>query len=556
MKKNRNEIIKRSKSIALSVTLIFTLLIARLYFIQIKKGEEYSKYASNQQIFNIESSLPRGIIFDRNGIRITNQNQKKVAYILIENIKNDKNNINILKEALNYNDSDMKKLLNSQDKLIEIPLNRKNIDIYKLSSIKDVIIIDKNLRHNKENILSHVIGYVNEKENEGKTGLEKTYDKEPLKTNINYGKKPIFIDARRRIIPSMDIDLNNNDIEVIPNSLKLTIDYNIQKQVENILDKNKKRGAVVVSEVKTGDILAMASRPNINLRDMNQDLNKKDHRLYNKAIQLSYPPGSIFKIPVLLAGLKSGQFSLEDEVYCKGYEQLDNNIIRCNNKDGHGKITILEGFYKSCNSTFIQIGKKVGAEEVIDMAKSLGLGNKINIGIDEEIKGNLPKDNELIGAAIGNISIGQGNIEVTPLQITNMTMILANNGIKKDLSIVDSYVTEEGIHGKKIKRDKDKRVIPKELSEKLRKGLDNVVEKGTAKNIDLESIGGGGGKTGSAQAILNKKQTVHAWFTGYFPKDNPEYVITVFIEGGDSGSGVAAPIFEDIAKEIYKNYKK
>ena len=186
------------------------------------------------------------------------------------------------------------------------------------------------------------------------------------------------------------------------------------------------------------------------------------------------------------------------------------------------------------------------------MARTLGFGEKIDVGIDEESPGNLPQGKKLLGPAIGNISIGQGEIEVTPMQVTNMMMILANKGLKKDMSLIKGYVTEEGIFAKKIERQEDKRLVSKEVASQVKLGLDKVIDQGTARNIKIEDLGGGGGKTGTAQAILNEKETNHAWFSGYFPKENPLYVITVFIEDGSSGSGVAAPIFEAIAKEIDK----
>lgn len=207
--------------------------------------------------------------------------------------------------------------------------------------------------------------------------------------------------------------------------------------------------------------------------------------------------------------------------------------------------------YESCNSTFIQIGKKVGAEKIIEMARVLGFGEKVDIGIQEESSGNLPSGRKLLGPAIGNISIGQGEIEVTPMQVTNMMMIVANEGLKRDLSLVKGYVTEQGVLAKEITRDEEKRVLSKEIVNQVKLGLDDVVKKGTAKNLNIENIGGGGGKTGTAQAVLNEKETTHAWFSGYFPRENPDYVITVFIEGANSGSAVAAPIFKDIVKEIY-----
>lgn len=552
-KHEKNLVARRSQSIKILIILIFILMLIRLYFIQILRGEEYQEQVNKQHILNIESSLPRGNIFDRNGIKITNQYNQKTAFIFKRNIEEDIEKQNKIKKILKYDSKEMRKILSTSDQMIEIMLD-KNVDIEELSIIKDVIIIDKFERYNKKNLLSHTLGHINKKDNIGLSGIEKSFDKEPLKADLNFGKTPIFIDAKRNIVTGVNVDSVKNN--TVANSLQLTIDYPLQEKVEAILDKSKRKGAIVVAEVKSGDILSTASRPNIDLTDVQGELDKNDGRFFNKALELSYPPGSIFKIPVLLAGLEEGIISMEDETYCTGYDKVGNTIIKCNKKEGHGNLSIEEGLYKSCNSTFIQIGQKVGADKIIDMAKLLGFGDKVEVGIQEESKGNLPSGKKLLGPAIGNISIGQGEIEVTPMQVTNMMMILANKGIKKDMSLVKGYTTEEGVFAKAINRDEEQRVISERITNQVKVGLDKVVEKGTASNLRIKDLGGGGGKTGSAQAILNEKEVTHAWFSGYFPKENPEYVITVFIEDGNSGSGVAAPIFEDVAGEIWKLNEK
>lgn len=544
---------KRSQIVKIIMTCLFSAIIVRLYFIQILKGDEYKEQVNKQHILNLDTTISRGNIFDRNGIKITNQYKQKTAFIFKKNIEINKEKQKELKQALSYSETEMIDLLKTKDAIMEITLEEK-VDIKKLSNIKDVIIIDKYKRYNEENLLAHALGYVNEKDNVGISGIEKSFDNEPLKSDLDFGKKPIFIDAKRNIVKGVNVgSVKENNIS---NSLQLTVDFKLQEKVEKIIDKSKKNGGVLIAEASTGDILSMASRPNIDLSDMKGDLNKGDRRLFNKTLELAYPPGSIFKIPVLIAALEDNKISLDDELFCKGYEEVGNTLIKCNRLEGHGKITIEEGLYKSCNSVFIQIGKKVGSKKIIETAKTLGYGERVNVGIDEEIKGNLPNGKKLLGPAIGNISIGQGEIEVTLMQVTNMMMIVANEGIKKDMSLVKGYVTKEGSLAKEITRDKDKRMLPKEIARDVKLSLDKVIKEGTAKNIDMKDLGGGGGKTGSAQAILNKKEVTHAWFSGYFPKENPKYVITVFIENGNSGSAVAAPLFEEIAKEIYELNKE
>ncbi len=260
----------------------------------------------------------------------------------------------------------------------------------------------------------------------------------------------IELDKRENIILGKEHIVSQNINPSNPGGwVKLTVDYHIQKVLSEYWIRKIKKGGVIVAEVETGDIVAMASRPNFNQDDIDEYLNREDMVLYNKAIQVAYPPGSLFKTIVLLTALEEDISYVNKTFYCKGYEQINNVTIKCNNIGGHGHISLKEAFSKSCNSAFIQLGKELGSHKIINMAEELGFGQKVNIGLLEEVEGNLPSGMELKGPAIGNISIGQGSIETTPLQITNMMMIVANKGIRKGMSIVDGITTSNGYMIKK-----------------------------------------------------------------------------------------------------------
>ncbi|RKD34601.1 peptidoglycan D,D-transpeptidase FtsI family protein [Thermohalobacter berrensis] len=541
---------KRLLNLAFLSFFIFILLVIRIFWIQIIKHQEYTNAAMNQRIMKVNFYPSRGLIYDKNLIPLTNFERVPTLYIFKNLATMDKKFYNYINELSGYSHKEIEEIIKSSKGIIEIPVRNNNGEVDKRP--KGVFLTDKVIRYSHKNILSHVIGYIQKSNNTGKYGIEGAYD-DILKID-NSKALSVTIDGSKRIIPGIGYTYAESAKKVNANSIKLTIDYHIQKAVEDIIDKENKRGAVIVANVKNGDIVAMVSRPNMDQRNIQKYLDSNRMELYNRAIQISYPPGSLFKIVVLLAALENDLVSMDEKFVCKGYEQLGSIKIACHSYEdgGHGELDIREAFYESCNSVFIQLGKRVGAKKVIDMAKRLGFGNIIDIGLKEEVKGRLPKGNEMLGPAIGNISIGQGKIEATPLQITNMMLTIANNGIKKDLSIVEGIVTEEGHMVKRIERDNERRVIPVLDSLIVRDFMEDVVTKGTAKNISLEGIGGAAGKTGSAQALLNKKETIHGWFSGYFPKKNPRYVITVFIEEGLSGGKSAAPIFEKIAREIYK----
>jgi len=537
----------RSRVFAFKVfsSILFLALIGRLYYIQIYNNEELKLQSLKQRSIEIVFSASRGPIYDRNLMLLTNKEKIKTLVGQREAILNNNDLLEKIRKNTRLSNRELLNILNSNSSIVQIPLE-KDIEF---SEANNIFIIDKVKRYSDENILSHVIGYINRSENRGETGIEKVFD-EYLK---NSDRESLFVeyDKNRSLILGGSYFASNSNNDEDPAGVKLTIDYRIQKIVEEVLDESKENGAVIVADLQSGEILAMASRPNFNQENIEAYLNRDDMTLYNKAVQVSYPPGSIFKIVVTLAAIEENLDILDRDYYCNGYEKINNVIIKCNNTEGHGKIDLTEAFAKSCNSVFIQIGKEIGAKKIIDMARKLGFGQKVNIGLLEEVEGFLPEGEELLGPAIGNISIGQGKIQATPLQITNMMLIIGNDGIKKDMTIIQGITTKDGRMIKPYNKEKDERVISKESAKIIQGLLKEVLNSGTASSLDLEDIGGGAGKTGSAEGILKGEPIIHGWFAGYYPRENPKYVITVLVEKASSGSKSAAPIFEKICKEIY-----
>jgi peptidoglycan glycosyltransferase/penicillin-binding protein 2 len=502
--------------------------------------------ALRQRSREISLNPKRGTIYDRNLNPITNSELVNLLIIPKDIIKNDNELNRIVLSHTVLTNKEYYELLNSSTNLLKIPLREKfNIDKYK----NNIFFAEMVERYNNKSLLSHVIGYINKSENIGEAGIEKVYD-EFLRSS-NEKSLVIEYDKNRKIVLNGSEYVNEISDPNNPTGVKLTIDLKIQEIVEDIMDKEKTRGAVIVADVENGNILAMASRPNFDQDEIEKYLDDDKMALYNKAIQVGYPPGSIFKIVVLIAALEDG-LDVEEEFYCPGYEEINNIRIKCTGI--HGNIDLEEAFSLSCNSAFIQIGKKVGAEKIIELAKRLNFGEKIKTGLLEENAGRLPEGDNIKGPAIGNISIGQGMIEATPLQITNLLMIIANRGIQKHLTIVDSITNNKGQSIKEFIKEPNKNVISSSVADIVYDYLITVVKEGTGRNIDVKDIGGAGGKTGSAEAVLYNDVTIHGWFSGFFPENNPKYVITVFAEEGHSGSKSAAPVFEKISKEICNIY--
>lgn len=544
--------IKRLKKTFIIYLLLFSLLGARLYSIQIVNEDKYTKMALNQRSKNISLNPERGIIYDRNQNGLTNIESDLNIIMPKKVLDNDEKLFRDIENNTSLSRKEFVEKLETNEYMIQIPLEAR----FPLEEeYSNVFFVDMVKRYKNDNLLSHVVGYVNKSDNSGAYGVEKVYD-EYLK---NKSSKSLMVeyDRSRSIILGGTEYVDEISDPNNPAGVRLTIDLDIQKIIEGIMDENQAKGSIIVANVEDASILAMASRPNFNQDNIEEHFSNDDMALYNKSIQVGYPPGSIFKIVVLLAALEADldYDIMEEEFYCPGYAQIDDIKINCSGN--HHEINVSKGFEKSCNTVFIELGKKIGAKKIIEKAEELGFGQKINIGLLEEISGNLPKKNDILGPAIGNISIGQGKIEVTPLQITNMMLILANRGIQKHMTVIEGITNTEGKVLKEFNKNPDKRIVLEENAEILNELLMNVVKYGTARDIDLwkGNYGGAGGKTGTAQAIYKGELAVHGWFTGFYPGDNPKYIITVLIEDAYYGSKSATPIFEQISKELSKNFQ-
>ncbi|WP_432401064.1 peptidoglycan D,D-transpeptidase FtsI family protein [Wukongibacter sp. M2B1] len=538
---------KRLMNVFGLIAIMICLLASRLFYIQIVQGEEYNKRAFEQWFHIIGNISDRGTIYDRNREPLTDKIQED--YLVLElGFYLDDNNSDIINKLTNIEKDKISKIL-EQEKKVELLI--KNYDkalIMEILRNRGASTIRRSKRYDEDGLASHVIGYINKSKNIGVSGLEKAFNSE---LGENRGKKVgAILDAQNRIIPGFGyIVMEKKDVP--KRNLITTLDSGVEKICEEELDRNNYIGSVVVLDAKTGDILAMASRPNFNQNNVGEHLESNEKELYNKAIQISYPPGSVFKIIVAAALLENDVIKLEDKLVCKGFEMLGINMIKCNTyeKGGHGELTFEEAFALSCNSAFIQGAKNLGGEKLMETMKKFGIGRKTGIKINEETNGILPTMDYVKGPGIGNIAIGQGTVEVTPLQVAKFTNVIANDGIDVGVRLVKAITDDKGKIIDEFDSREINRVVSSDTANKIKKMMKDVVEEGTGKRAKLEG-GESYGKTGSAQAVGLDGETVHAWFTGFFLGKKSEYVITVIVEDKRSGGRIATPIFAEIAKRM------
>ena len=520
---------KRIKNGFYIFLIIFLALIIRLSYLSIYKYESYSSKIETQSTQKVNLNSGRGIIYDRNNNPLTDTNKTQVIIMPKSVITDNYKNINTIKTVTGLDENDIFKAVQDQidSELIEIEVGKLSTSqINKLEKI-NIIVEQKTNRYKDDNLLSHTIGYINKTDRNGVSGIEKNMNSELKNSNEKYisvfkagdlGKK-----SGLKIIEGSISKVTNNN-----KNLKLTIDSNIQSKVEKIVDKEENPTAVVISDVKTGEILAMSSRPNFNQNKIEDSIDKTDGQLQNRVISATYPPGSVFKMVVLFAALENKVITNSTYYYnCTGSEQINSKV-----------------FANSCNTAFYDIEKKVGKDEIYKAIEKLHLNEKIDIGLDEEVEPNIP-DN----ISLSNLSIGQGSLGFTPLQINQMTQIIANNGLYKPLYIYDSIVDDSLNEIKKLSTSKKEELISPYTSTQIKQFMIGVSQTGTAKSLsDLKD--GCGVKTGTAQSSVNHTKVSHGWITGFYPKDNPKYAITVLVEGTEKNSKSAIPIFKDICNSI------
>ena len=438
-------------------------------------------------------------------------------------------------------------------------------------------IVEYNKRYYPEDSLaSHVIGYVkpiSEKEFKdlekegyrnsdliGKKGVERSYDKEMKGQD---GKENVEVDAKGNVIRQMETTES-----VAGKNVYLSLDLELQKYMTDAF--TGKSGVFIAMEAKTGKIIAFVSNPEISLNllssripdnQWNELVNSKAKPLVNKGIAGLYPPGSTFKAIIGIGILESG-ISPYATVTSTGQYRYGKLIFRDSHKYGHGVTNFAKSIEQSVNTYYYVFSQKAGVEKIVKYAKEFGIGSKTGIDIPGELAGTLPspewkkkrfkkkQDQRWLPGDLINMSIGQGYVLATPIQIASAYQAIANNGVQLKPTVVDRFVTYSG----KVENNAPKVVRKLNVSSKNLKLMQNALRLpvsgygGTAK---LLRIGGYpvSAKTGTAQNTGFGDN--HSWIAGYFPSDNPQIVFVSIVEGGGYG-GVASG---DMALKFILKYR-
>ena len=503
--------------------------VARLFVIN---NSDYKAVWQSSNTIKVKISTSRGSIFDCRLTRITNPSKKTVAIV--------SPTPRAITVISNYLEGEL--LINTLEKL------RKGepVVVEVAGDISCDGIICKEVYNYSTSDMSapHLIGYL-DSEGHGVCGIEAAYDE------LLYSGGDVYvyfaIDANKKLLEGVKPQISDNDY--IQNSgIALTIDNNIQK-ITNEAMQEVDCGAAVVLEIGTGKIRAMVSRPTFDVTQVAKYLNDENSPFMNRAISL-YNVGSAFKPCVAAAILEDKKYSY-NYYTCSGSTVINEHQFRCHSYLGHGRVDLAEALKESCNVFFYNVSQVLGALPIYKMASNLGFDSKIDLGGITVQEGSLPDLERLLSnsTALANLSIGQGELLLSPVSILTLYEAIANGGEYHLPTIIEGKV-DNGVLTEQEK-NLPTRVMSKETADILKKYLSQVVENGTGVEAKPQYCDAAG-KTATAETGWKKegKTIQNSWFCGFFPLENPKYAVCVMIENSEEKGLTGAPVFKKIADNI------
>ncbi len=545
---------KRIKIMLLLFGFILLMVIFKVFYVQVFDYKKLSNLASDLWSRNLPIEASRGKILDRNGIVLAD-NVTTTSLVLVPNqIKNKMEVTNELAKILNVSYNEMKKHVFKNTSIERVhPLGRRlSYEVAdKIEALKfDGVYLLKEAKryYPYKTLLAHVLGYVGI-DNQGLSGLELQYDKY---LTGEAGAIKYFSDAKGNKLTLSDVYVKPQD----GMDLQLTIDINIQKSVERELDNvvnmmNPDMALAVVMNPKTGEVLAMSSRPTF---DPNNYKNYSSEVLSrNLPIWASYEPGSTQKIITTAASIEEKVIDIYNEhFFDSGGVTVDGARIRCWKAGGHGDQTFLQVLQNSCNPGFVLMGERLGKEKLFSYLDLFGFGQKTGIDLNGEGKGIIFPLSRVGNVELATTAFGQG-ISVTPIQqITAISAVLNGGNLLKPYVLASVLEPETGNVMYQNKKTVVRKTISKETSKTMRYALETVVALGGGKAayIDGYRIGG---KTGTAQKVKDGAYLVNNYimsFVGIVPSNDPEAVLYIAIDNPKNTALLSSYTTTPIARRI------
>ena len=594
---DRRSLTIRLVVLQVSCAVVFTILAFSFWYLQVIQNEKFTELAENNHQRTIALRAPRGVMFDRNGQVLVENRSSFAISIVREHTKDLDRTIRVLSEVVGI---DQKYVRDIVDRHRREPTYRPIVILDDASLAQVAAVLARRLeselpdvqveevptrQYPANSFAAHLFGYVGEASEGqvesdglesgaivGQAGVEKIYNKLLMGEN---GARLVKVNSMGR-----EIDLVKEIPATSGRRVQLTIDKDLQFAAEEAFKGSGFNGAAVVMDPRTGEVLAFTSRPSYDPNDFAAGIDRATWAalntdrlkpLQNRAIQGLYSPGSTFKIVVAVAGLEEGVITPEFRVSCGGGGTFYGRFFQC--LKAHGSLDLRRGIEQSCNTYFYTVGNMLGVDRIHKWATLLGLGEKTGIDLPNEIEGLVPSTewkrrryNEkwYAGETI-SVSIGQGQVSITPVSQAVMMSTVANGGTRFIPQLLKAVDEGNGWMPVKPPAPKSRVQLKPETIAALHEGLFLVVNgagTGGRARIAGRNVSG---KTGTAQVISlsGGRQAAgrteadlrdHGWFVFFAPRDNPEIAGVVFTEHSGS-SGNSTPIAKHVL-ETYFNKKE
>jgi len=546
--------------------------VARLVYLQLIQGDRHRELADKNRISLIPTPADRGNIRDRQGkLLAANRLSRSVYLYPREQTEAQWAETTIfLAKILNIPASEITAKLKQIGYHSAMPVRvSRNLTLTAFVTLAEQaeafpgveVRAESSRYYPNGNLAAHVLGYIGEATAEdlkhnpdypmgmllGQMGMERFAD-ESLRGS--WGGQLVEVDAAGQPVKILGMKQAQSG-----SSVRLTLDLNLQKTAERAL--GNRRGAVVVLDVKTGGVLALASSPtfdpNLFTRRISSQvwsrLQGPDKPFLNRALQ-GYPPGSTFKIVTAIAGMQSGKFSPDSTLGTAAYINLGGHLFHEHGDSGYGVIGFRDALAVSSNTFFYQVGLAAGPAAISRWGNRLGVGSVTRLGLEGGHHGMIPTPAEKeklfgepwYGGDTVSMSIGQGLVQVTPVEMAVITAAIANGGKRVKPHLLESQTNQPDFQPESLG-------IKAAVLAVVRDGLAAVVREGTAASLNDGSIPLTAGKTGTAEVLGQRSNSV---YVGYGPANQPQISLAVVVENGGYGAVAAVPI----AHEIYKTYFK
>jgi len=589
---DRNRI-TRLHTLLVVCLVLFAVLLGRMVYLQLWRGDYYAKQSDGNRLRQSRILAPRGIIYDSEGKELVN-NLPGYAVVLQKQSSYKPETLQRLSNLLQMPVEEINAKIKASENFYEPILLKNNLDQQMVTKIEEqrrympeVMLSVQPIRNYPYHELAvHALGYVGEVsayEIEqglfknitqgslvGKAGLEKTYDK------YLRGEDGAFmeeVDVAGNVVKHYD------SVQPIPGkNLKLTIDYELQKELEAFTDKHlaflrssgiapgARAAAVVAIDPRNGAVRAMVSRPGydpnwfvhgISSKNWNSINNDPNYPMNNKVITGEYPPGSTFKIVTGSAAFELKKVGLDEPIFDGGFHPM---VPTMGNAGGEvlGWLTFIKALAMSDNVYFYELGYRVGIDNIEKYAHIFGFGERTGIDLEGESKGLVASkkvkrkiwDEDWRLGDTFNAAIGQGFNLTTPIQLSVMLSIVANGGTKYQPYLVDSIINSDGSLFEKPKRAEGKHIdVSQQTIDYIRMGMSATTQEGGTASYFAGLPKPIAGKTGTAE---NSHGRDHGLFVAYGPVDDPELVVVCIVEQGGFGSVAAGPIVYKAFEEFFQ----